>query len=269
MEKAEGDQWQRHRKITAPSFNERVSSSVWVESLEQARKVLASWEKGSRSGTRTVATDVNRLTVRVFSFAGIGIKHTDAEDQQLILGHSMAYADALTLILDNLIFLALLPALFFTFTMLPARLHELGTATTEFKKYMEDIVNDERGLVSKDNEIHQGGRVHNLANALIQASETAKLSDEGRHAIRGLSDDEIYGNLFIYNVAGYATTAGAITYAIALLAAYPQWQEWIAEELNELGERDSSIEKYEETFPRLKRCLAVMVGACAFSSLQR
>ena len=257
---AEGDQWQRHRKITAPSFNERVSASVWAEAQEQAREMLVAWVKDSENGIRTLATDVNQLTIRVFSFAGIGIKHVLTENEQhLTSGYSMAYGDALTLILDNLIFLALLPARFITSPMLPARLRNLGTASKEFKKYMEDIVSDERGRMPKDTEMCQETKVQSLANALVQASETAKLSSDGHYASKGLSDDEIYGNLFIYNVAGYATTAGAITYAIALLAAYPQWQGYIAEELNDLSEAGTSVEKYEEIFPRLKRCLAVMV----------
>ncbi len=31
-----GEDWQRHRRLTAPPFNERISNNIWKESLAQA-----------------------------------------------------------------------------------------------------------------------------------------------------------------------------------------------------------------------------------------
>ena len=223
--------------------------------------MLQSWKKESHDGTRKLAIDVNKLTIRVFSFAGIGIKYADAKDSQCLPpGHTMAYGDALALILDNIILLAMLPLHFFRFTILPRRFRKLGTATSEFRMYMEEILSHEQRKASREMDSHQGRQVHNLASALIQASESAKIDDHSQHAFQSLTDDEVFGNLFIYNVAGYTTTASAITYAIALLAAHPQWQDWLAEEIYRFDIGDSGALEYEDAFPKLKRCLAVMVG---------
>jgi cytochrome P450 len=70
-----------------------------------------------------------------------------------------------------------------------------------------------------------------------------------------LSEEEIAGNLFAFTVAGFDTTANTLVYALLALAIWPEWQEWVFEEM---GERDSDV-SYEELFPRLVRCRALMV----------
>jgi cytochrome P450 len=47
------------------------------------------------------------------------------------------------------------------------------------------------------------------------------------------------GNLFIYNVAGDNTTAYTICYAIYMLAAQPDVQNWLGEEIDSVfSEKD-------------------------------
>ncbi|OAQ85151.1 cytochrome p450 domain-containing protein [Purpureocillium lilacinum] len=78
-----------------------------------------------------------------------------------------------------------------------------------------------------------------------------------------LREDEIAGNLFVFTAAGYDTTANTMTYAVGLMAAYPQWQAWLQDELDRvLGSKavgESRILPYTTYFPKLKRCLAVMM----------
>jgi len=61
-----------------------------------------------------------------------------------------------------------------------------------------------------------------------------------------------------------------MAYAIALIATFPDWQDWIREELDDEVHSQGSLE-YGMTYPALKRCLALMVnisqgtriGACS------
>jgi len=88
-----------------------------------------------------------------------------------------------------------------------------------------------------------------------------QLSDQGKSGSSSglsLTEDEIKGNLFTFSAAGFDTTANTMGYAVTLLAAYPQWQAWIREELQSL-DLDSSKWQYKETFPKCQRMLAVMV----------
>ena len=53
-----------------------------------------------------------------------------------------------------------------------------------------------------------------------------------------LSDTELYGNLFLVNMAGFETTATVLTYTLALLAANREIQDWVGEEVDAVWGRD-------------------------------
>ena len=81
-----------------------------------------------------------------------------------------------------------------------------------------------------------------------------------------LTEDEIAGNLFIFTAAGFDTTSNTLGYAITLLAVYPEWQNWIQAEIDAVlrspqggQSKDASLPDYSTAFPKLVRCLAVMV----------
>ena len=219
--------------------------------------MLQSWLQLGDVGTTDAAGDAEVLTLHVLSFAGFGIQYSFSEGTQTLRpGYTMTHRDSLHLVLKNLLMLAILPQQFLRSRFpLPSSFRAVGEATLNFKKYMQELVAKERGLISK-----QSSGAGNLISALIRASDNAKDSKVEATLSQGLSDEEIYGNIFIYNLAGHETTANTVFYAIALLAAYPEWQDWISEEINlVMGEESVTTWDYETTFPELKRCLAVMV----------
>jgi cytochrome P450 len=225
--------------------------------LQQAQDMLQLWvEKGIQGTTETVG-DTATLTLHVFASAGFGIAYPFRKGSSTPpAGYSMTHRDSLLLILDNIIPLYIIPKQYLTLPIFPRGLRKLGQATREFKRYMEEMLDKERAMILK----REPG-AGNLVSALIRASEDAKQATGGRLSTQGFSDDEIFGNIFIYNLAGYETTANVLAFAIALIAAYPQWQGWVAEELDAvLGDSsDSGNWAYGEAFPRLNRCLAIMV----------
>ena len=67
--------------------------------------------------------------------------------------------------------------------------------------------------------------------------------------------------MFVFNFAGYDVTANSLAIGICLLATRPDIQDWIAEEINAvLAGVESKESSYEAAFPRLPRCLAVVVS---------
>ena len=77
----------------------------------------------------------------------------------------------------------------------------------------------------------------------------------------GLTEEEVYGNVFVFNFAGHDATANSLAIGICLLATRPDIQDWIAEEINAvLTGVKSEDSSYEATFSRLPRCLAVVVS---------
>lgn len=55
---AEGETWRRHRRITISPFNERNSSLVWIEAINQAKEVLGLWiSPDANAATGFIKTD--------------------------------------------------------------------------------------------------------------------------------------------------------------------------------------------------------------------
>ncbi|KAI9686047.1 MAG: hypothetical protein M1822_004030 [Bathelium mastoideum] len=248
LDSVEGATWQRHRKLTAPNFNERVSSSVWYEGLRQASQMLQKWASCS-DGTRDVAADTGTLALHVLTFAGLGIQYDFKDAKNKIEApHMMTYRDALSLILANFTLLVLLPMRVLAFPMFPAKFRQIHQACQEYKLYLKEMIEGAKTSVVEA----KGREAPNLLGALVQASQAEE---------HGLSDDELYGNLFIFNVAGHESTANTVATAVAYLAAAPQWQEWIHEEIHMICGRSSTAGdwKYEGIYPRLVRCQAIQL----------
>jgi len=258
LNSVEGEDWQRHRRLTAPSFNEKTSSLVWDEASRQARDMVASWSRKGSHGTKDTVGDTATLALHVLTSAGFGVAYSFGQGvQSLSPGHAMTYKDSLSSCLQNIITFSIVPKRFLSLQFLPNRLRTLGKAAYEFQRYMEEMLAHERSSASG----RQSGP-GNLASALVQASDDAKQSMvEGKHTKLGLTDDEIFGNIFAYNLAGHETTANTVATALVLLAAHPQYQEWLTEEIDSVLGTSRDAWQYEKAFPRLHRCLAVMVSS--------
>jgi cytochrome P450 len=139
-------------------------------------------------------------------------------------GHTMSYQDALKLTLLNLLPAVILGSLPPIPSFIPTqKIREIKEAVGEFKYHMNEMVEEERTRVDKlDSE-----KENHLAT-LVRASDAAN-KGKGRSS---LSHSEIMENLFIYNVAGHDTTANPICYAIYMLAAQPDVQNWLGEEID-------------------------------------
>ena len=249
VDTVEGAEWQRHRKITTPPFNERNSGLVWKESLRQAKDMIKEWSLNSRKGVSSTSEDTMTLALHVLTSAGFGMSYTFHKSGEATLpsGHAMSYRDALNTILRNTIAVLLFPQYMFSLPFMPSFIRRLDLAVKEFKAYMTEMVEKERAMIN-ERDLGTG----NLMSSLVRASDQAK-----EHA---LTDDEIYGNTFIYNLAGHETTANTLAYAINLLAINHEYQEWIHQELQDvLGDKDLTSDlEYETIFPNLPRCLATM-----------
>jgi cytochrome P450 len=225
-----GTDWQRHRRITTTPFNEKVRTSMWKESLVQAKSMLRTWSMKGTEGVRTTNQDTMTLALHVLTATGFGKSYDfDAGVQDVPRGHNISYRKSLRLIITNLWPTVMVAHLPIPEWIMPASWLEVKNATAEYRKYMVEILHEERTLNSKD-------KRENLLSAFSRASDAKKERE-------GLSDSEIFGNLFIYTVAGHDTTANTLAYAVLVLAIHPKWQEWMREEIREvLGRvRDKSV----------------------------
>ncbi|TVY53796.1 putative cytochrome P450 4d21, partial [Lachnellula suecica] len=210
---------------------------------------------------RRTASDTRTFSLHVLSGSGFGKPYSfQKSGEPPKPGHMFNYRDSLALILENSLLILIFGPKFLTKKFLPRSWLRIGQATVDFKYYITEMVNDEKLAISQ-------GKIRgaNITNSLIRASEemsqsAGKTGDKDLQVIRGLTEGEIYGNIFVYNFAGHNTTALTLNSTLHLLAAYPKVQDWISEEINNVVKDDHiSTWNYNDIYPQLNRCLAVLL----------
>ncbi|KAI1363650.1 cytochrome P450 [Xylaria arbuscula] len=251
----DGDKWKKQRKITASCFNESTSEVVWTESIALATDMLKFWS--SKEAVSSTADDVRTLSLHVLSKAGFGksFKFQSQDDQGVDANSALNYKESLKTVLDNCILVMALGTKFLSRPWLPAKLRNVHQACVAFQRHMTSVYEEEKRAhaegVSSD---------RNLLSSLIRASNEEARSSSTSTSSGGLTESEIYGNMFVFNFAGHDTTAHTLMFAIAFLAANPGVQAWLSEELSAVfADRTADEWDYHRDFPRLARCHAVLL----------
>lgn len=249
--------------------------------------MLASWKpQTSVSSTRV---DLQSLSLNVLCYAAFGVKSDFAAKRNAALAEEsiepteLGYPEALHYILKSLLNLMVLPMiekLGVPPSWLGSSLKKMWAIREQFKARMVQMIAHERTQ-------YEAGDTdrHNLISTLIRADiaakkETSSTSTSADHTdqkpdplsvrSKGLTEAEIFGNLFVYSLAGHDTTASTLAFAIIRLALHPHMQDWLATEidtaLQSLSRTPSAPvpslstiqSSYTTLFPLLPRCLAVM-----------
>jgi cytochrome P450 len=253
--------WQRQRKIVAAPFNENTNKLVWTESLSQTKDMLEAWTACKDAGTLGTAKDTRTLSLDVLAATGFRRSYKFRSSTDPVLEEDKDYRDALKLVLDNALFLMMASPKLLALPFMPQAFSRIGRATAQFRQYMMDMLNEESSLLSKG-EPGTGTLMTSFVRALAKNEQGEKIVvKDGPPPKNGLTLEEILGNIFVINFAGHDTTANTLSFGMLLLAAFPEVQDWVAEELHE-HLQDDSLEswEYDRLFPRLKRCQAVLVS---------
>lgn len=200
---------------------------VWSVSLRQTQQLIEAWASSSSSGVTSVAKDTRTLSLNVL--AAIGFRRSfsflKADDTRAKREGTMySYRDALQIVLDNVIILMLIPPRHLAYPWLPTFLRKIGSAAQDFKTHMVKMLDEENRLMNQGEE-----GTGSLMTSFIRALDVRTKDFEGS-ASQGLSVDEIFDNIFVINFAGHDTTANTLAFSTLLLAAYPDVQNWVAEE---------------------------------------
>lgn len=241
-------------------FNEQNYEIVWSESLALARAMLQYW--ATKPSITSSADDLRTLSLHVLTGAGFG-KHFPFEghDERLARGSAGAtsasgnYKNALQTILENcILIMGIGPrALARARPWLPRtwKLGVLAETCAEFQRYMTEMYEEEKAKHQQGKP--EPGAKRTLISSLVGASQA------GTKDGTGLTEREIYGNMFMLNFAGHDTTAHTFTFAVHFLAARPDIQAWVSEEVRSVQRDVQRALDYSADFPRLVRCLAVML----------
>ncbi|KAK4897815.1 hypothetical protein LTR27_004587 [Elasticomyces elasticus] len=261
------ERWARQRKIIAGVINERISKLVFYESVRQAEGLVSEVFRTSSESQQSVETSqlfdmMKKVTIHVLSGATMGstLPFSGGSSEKPEPGYKLTYMESVKLIINAITGPIILPhwvlANFPSFLPGYENLNALGYAVEEFPAHTHAKLEQERkrAAASKDGEARG-----NIMSQLLQASED---SEKGE----GLTQEEMMGNLFVFSAAGFDTTANTLSYALVLLARYPEWQQWLLEEVDTILPADFTAEQldYSSVFPQATRMLAFMFEVLRF-----
>ena len=259
-----GDVWQQHRKVTAPSFNESRSGIVWDESIKQSDEAITFWARKGSIGTTEIHKESMTLAFHVLSNTGFGTANSFANIMDPpVSPFTMTFANASNIIRENMLVAIAIPHRLLFSPFVPTSWAGVGRAMEELEWYMTALLDKERSLYTRG--VLRSG---NLLESLIRGSEGAsKIKGSGSEPntisrpSKGLSKLDVIGNIYIFSLAGHETTGNSLAFAIYLLAAHPNVQAWVNEEIDYVHARQATgHDPGYNSFHRLKRCLAVFVS---------
>jgi hypothetical protein len=190
---ADSDNWPRHKKVPAAPFNESVMNFVCSESLNQAKQMIGAWLQ-TDTVIKSFAKDTRTLSLNVIAATGFrkSFSFQSANDGVEKVDATPSYCDALSTVLDNAIILMLVPYRYLSLPFPPKSFQKIGAAGAEFKQHMERMLKEETAAIERG-EIGAGSLMTSFARAL----NTSDGKKEGGRPPKGLSVDEIYGNIFV------------------------------------------------------------------------
>lgn len=261
------EDWPRHRKPSAAPFNEGIMKFVWKETVRQGCAMMKSWESDSatRDGIPSTAKDSRTLSLNILAAIGFGQSYSfqGSSDDPVVGEATQNYRDALATVLDNVILIMLVPLPYLKSALAPKSWAKIGEAADTFQGYMRQMVKDEQDFMVGNKSGSGAGIMTAFLHANKEYEAYMKVRDPALPDIpknrKGLTINEVYSNLFVINFAGHDTTANSLAFTMFLLAAYPNLQEWLAEEINAVvGNTPVEEWDYQAVFPKLNRCRAVL-----------
>ena len=135
-----GERWARQRKIVAGVINERISKTVFNESVHQTAGLLDEvvGEEREAGESAKIFDYMKKITINVLSGAGMGAKveWNDNANEKPKPGFKMTYIDAVKVIIDAVAGPIILPKWFLDYypKRLPGHdlMRSLGLAIDEF-----------------------------------------------------------------------------------------------------------------------------------------
>lgn len=276
----EGAEWRAHRKVTSTSFNEKNAALVFHETITQTDGLLKQWLGPEGKGNTTIKTvedDTMTLMLHIIGYAGFGLKllwsgqslpaGTDPKLAKYSLlepppGYTLNFKDALAGMLHHIISLVILPRWLMRilpFNNIRTALKSENNLLKYFDQFVQDKIED-----AKQGKPEQGMDIMGMLVRTSYGDQTTGLKKDTK--LPRLQNSEIIGNAFVMMVAGHETTANATHFTLLQLAANPEAQRLVQQDVDKIfGGSDPKTWDYDQCVNPL---MASYVGACMNETLR-
>lgn len=156
---------------------------------------------------------------------------------------SLPFHHSLTLVMNNIRILIGVPAVI----LRNSPLRYLTRASDHFQSYTREMIEAHKTEKSTEN------NVGDLLGNIVKNSS----QDNGK----GLSEQEMIGNIYIFMVAGHETSASTLKTALVLLASDPQIQMQVQKEIDGIWATKKVGEELSyDDYPKMRIIMALMVS---------
>ena len=209
---AEGPDWQRRRKLEAPSFGRSRLNTMANRIVEEVELTSARWDGRLKSGDATfdMVPEMMDLTLRVAGRMLLGTNF-GAAIEQLENGRAIAFPDMNQVWLQENV-----PVLNRIST---PRRRRFGRAKASIERCMIDIVEQRRQSEASDE-----SKI-DLLDILMAARDAEGI---------GWTDGELAGEMHALVRAGQDTTTSSVVWAMLLIARHPEVEARLHAELEEV-----------------------------------
>jgi cytochrome P450 len=220
-----GDKHKQQRRLVMPAFHKKRIESYWSDMAAITGRMLDGWEADARAGRRRdMSLEMQQLAVRIATKTLFNL----ADSRE---------AAAFTHLIET--WMQLSAAI--TVTLLP--FDRPGFAYHRFLRVSEKLEAALQELIERKRA--GAAEADDVLSILVHAHD-----EEGGR----LTDSELIGQTFILLVAGYETTARALTWTLFLLQQHPRILADLLDELAGLNGGPPAVEEMRD-FPLLDRVI--------------
>ncbi|KAL9097271.1 MAG: hypothetical protein Q9165_000698 [Trypethelium subeluteriae] len=236
---SDGEQGRLYRAVTTGCFGQHMFKGAWEMGVEKAnmlaRRLVSTPECPGR-----VKRELELVTFAVVSEVCLGIGVSQDGDMMLKRHRphtgSMSYWESFAVSADYMGVTYLTPKPVLKWS--PFKIHSIAsTSNSEWLGYMEDMIEEKRlereaGVIPKD---------ANLLDSLYSANLDPKVK---------LEYEAVLGNIWVFVLGGFHTSANTLHFILILLAMHPSIQRTLQQSIDAVSrERNPSAWSHSGDFP--------------------
>ncbi len=227
---AEGEQWRRHRQLSTRAFDVRHLREFFPIMVKVTQRLYKRWRQfADRQSPVDVQKELMRYTVDITTNLAFGYDmNTLEEEGDIIQQH-------LERVFPMIAYRSFMPVRHWNYLKLPAD-RALENSLAELSVAVNQLIDNARRQMAVDPSLWE--RPRNLLQALLaaQADEDVEFSDQ-----------EIYGNVITFLLAGEDTTANSIAWMMYFMANFPEVQRQMQEEADSVLADSETVTDYPLT----------------------
>jgi cytochrome P450 len=265
-----GLKWKNHRKLLTPAFDFRILENV-LPIVNRSSKELVSDLVAVSEKDNGVVEDLSLITsyyaFKILYESAIGFEFEESRFNRV----DEVLAEVEELLTKRALSPWLMNDFIFGLTKPGKRaLHLLNDILHPFSLecYADRLKYRREHRIHDKEDTHDNSHDDNDLNEVIEAKVSFLdiLIDENHRDSKNFTEEDIFGELKTFLVAGFDTTANTITWFLQNIGSYPEIQKRIQDELHDIFSDDPSRETTMEDLKQMRYLEACIKESMRFTS---